>query len=279
MQARVGVDIGGTFTDVALERGGQRYTVKVLTTPHAPEAAVLTGLQRVIEAAGCRPEDVAIVIHGTTLATNALIERKGARTALITTAGFRDVLEMGDESRFEQYDLNIRKPTPLIPRYLRFAVPERMGAQGQVLLALDTDAVAALVPALCEHQIESLAVAFMHSYVNAEHEQQTAAILKQHLPELNISVSSQVSPEIREYERFSTTCANAYVQTDGRRLPRTTGVATTHQRLHLPHVFDAVQRRHHRTGYRQTFSHPPGRVGSCRWRHSRSARRGTKPTR
>jgi N-methylhydantoinase A len=126
MSARLAVDIGGTFTDLALEHGGSRFTAKTLTTPHAPEQGVLTGVRSILASAGLQPADITILIHGTTLATNAVIERKGARTALITTEGFRDVLALGNESRYDQYDLNIVLPEPLVPRALR-----RAGTAGQ----------------------------------------------------------------------------------------------------------------------------------------------------
>lgn len=209
---RLGVDIGGTFTDVALEGPDGRFIAKVLTTPNAPEAGVLTAIGQAITQAGLAPADLSAIIHGTTLATNALIERKGARTALITTQGFRDVLHLGTESRFEQYDLYLEKPEPLVPRRLRFTIPERLNAQGEVLLPLDEAAVTALIPTLAEQAIESVAVAFLHSFANPAHEQRTRELLAGALPELSISLSCEVSPEIREYDRFSTTCANAYVQ-------------------------------------------------------------------
>ena len=145
---RVGVDIGGTFTDIAVQIGDRFVTTKVLTTPRAPEQAVMQGIAATLAEAGVSPGDVDLVIHGTTLATNALIERKGARTALIGTEGYRDTLEMGYENRFDQYDLFIEKPAPLVPRDLRFTVPERMSAKGEVLLPLDEAAVAALAPEL-----------------------------------------------------------------------------------------------------------------------------------
>jgi N-methylhydantoinase A len=209
---RLGVDIGGTFTDLALEGPGGAYTAKVLTTPETPDEAVLRGIEEIVATAKIRPADLGVVIHGTTLATNALIERKGARTALVTTAGFRDAIELGTESRFEQYDLDIEKPSPLIPRSLRFAVPERLSAAGEVLVPLDDQAVQAVVPDLVQERIESVAVALLHSYVNPAHERRIRDLLQAALPGLPISLSSDVSPEIREYERFSTTCANAFIQ-------------------------------------------------------------------
>jgi N-methylhydantoinase A len=210
--ARIGVDIGGTFTDVVLERGEARHSIKVLTTADVPEQGVLDGIGAVMKAAGLAPAEVGLIIHGTTLITNALIERKGARTALVTTEGFRDVLEMGTESRFEQYDLAIEKPAPLIPRRLRFTVPERISAKGEKLLALDEDALARVGGELAAAKAESVAICFLHAYANPAHELRAREMLARALPTASISISSEVAPEIREYERFSTTAANAYVQ-------------------------------------------------------------------
>ena len=211
-QARLAVDIGGTFTDVAIEREGERWTGKVLTTPHAPELGVLEGVRLVLQRAALTPADIALVIHGTTLATNAIIERKGAKTALLTTEGFRDVLALGNESRYDQYDLNIDLAQPLVPRRWRLTVPERLDNEGHVLRALDEAAVRAQVNFMRAEGIESLAIGFLHAFVNPAHEQRAAAIVQEMWPELPISLSSQVSPEMREWERFSTTAANAYVQ-------------------------------------------------------------------
>ncbi|MGE0223575.1 MAG: hydantoinase/oxoprolinase family protein [Acetobacteraceae bacterium] len=210
--ARLAVDIGGTFTDLALEHAGRRTTTKVLTTQAAPEQGVMTGVRAVLAAAGVSAGDIAIIIHGTTLATNAVIERKGARTALITTEGFRDVIAMGNESRYDQYDLNIILPEPLVPRHLRLPVAERLDNAGRVLRPLDEAAVRALVPLLKRERVESIAVGLLHAFVNPAHEQRIAAILAEALPEVPVSLSSEVSPEMREWERFSTTVANAYVQ-------------------------------------------------------------------
>jgi N-methylhydantoinase A len=209
---RLAIDIGGTFTDLALEQGERRHTAKVLTTPSAPEQGVLAGVHAILAQAGRAPGDIALVIHGTTLATNAIIERRGARTALVTTQGFRDVLAMGNESRYDQYDLNIVLPQPLVARHLRFTVPERLDNEGGVRLALDEAAVHALVPALRAAAVESVAIGFLHAFVNPAHERRTAAILRAALPDIPVSLSSEVSPEMREWERFSTTAANAYVQ-------------------------------------------------------------------
>src|SRR6202012_5094562 len=139
--ARLAVDIGGTFTDLALEHDGKRTTTKVLTTSTAPEQGVMAGVRDILRTSGVAARDIAIVIHGTTLATNAGIERKGARTALVTTQGFRDVIAMGNESRYDQYDLNSGLPEPRVPRHLRLVVPERLDNEGHVLLPLDEAAV------------------------------------------------------------------------------------------------------------------------------------------
>jgi N-methylhydantoinase A len=210
--ARLAVDIGGTFTDLALERDGQRWTAKVLTTPKAPEEGVLTGVRQVLATAGIAASEVSLLIHGTTLATNALIERKGAKTALLTTEGFRDVLALANEARYDQYDLNIELPQPLVPRRWRLTVPERLDNEGRVLLPLDEAAVRAQVGFMREEGIQALAIGFLHAFVNPVHERRAAEILREAWPELPVSLSSEVSPEMREWERFSTTAANAYVQ-------------------------------------------------------------------
>ncbi len=210
--ARIGADIGGTFTDVVLETPSRRHSTKVLTTYDAPERALLEGIAILLKEAGLGAADVGLVVHGTTLATNALIERRGARTALLTTEGFRDVLEMGTESRFDQYDIAMDKPPPLVPRRLRVPVRERIAADGTELLPLDEAAVREAAAFFEAEGVQSVAVAFLHSYVNPAHEQRAAALLREALPGVTLSLSCEVSPEMREYERFSTTAANAYVQ-------------------------------------------------------------------
>jgi N-methylhydantoinase A len=217
MSSRLAVDIGGTFTDVVLEAGTTSHSIKILTTPDAPERAVLEGVRSILAEAKCRPQDVTLVVHGTTLATNALIERKGARTALVTTEGFRDSVEMAWEHRFEQYDIYMERPQPLVPRDLRFGVPERVASDGAVLLALDEAAVHRVAAQLKAEKIEAVAVCFLHSFTNEAHERRTGEILAEALPGVAISLSCEVCPEIREYERTSTTIANAYV------LPRMAG--------------------------------------------------------
>jgi N-methylhydantoinase A len=209
---RLAVDIGGTFTDLvlALPDGGF-VSGKVLTTPAAPAQAVLKGTADILAQAGLSAADLGLVIHGTTLATNALIERKGARTALVTTDGFRDSIEIAYEHRFEQYDLYMERPEPLVSRPWRLEVPERMAADGSVLLPLNEDAVHRIGDQLVSLGIQAVAVSFLHAYANGDHEQRTREILARYLPRSVITLSSEVCPEIREYERTCTTVANAYV--------------------------------------------------------------------
>jgi N-methylhydantoinase A len=208
----LGVDIGGTFTDVALEIGVRRFTSKILTTTKAPEEGVLAAIRAVIAEARIEPGQVALVIHGTTLATNALIERKGARTALLTTEGFRDVLEIRHENRFEQYDVNIDLPPPLVPRRWRLPIRERVNAQGRVLVPLDAASIAQALDTLEGQEIQSVAVGFLHSFTNPDHEQRVGEAVRKRFPRMTVTLSCEVSPEMREYERLSTACANAYVQ-------------------------------------------------------------------
>ncbi len=212
-KARLAVDIGGTFTDVVLElANGEHVSTKLLTTYDRPGRAVLGGIDLVLQQGGITPAQVGLIIHGTTLATNALIERRGARTALLTTAGHRDVLEMAHEDRFEQYDIMIDRPKPLVPRYLRLPINERISATGRILLPLDRASLEATLPVLDEEQVESVAIGYLHAYLNPQHERETADWLSRARPHLAITLASEVCPEIREYERLSTACANAYVQ-------------------------------------------------------------------
>ena len=212
MQHRLGVDIGGTFTDVALDSGGRRFTSKVLTIAAAPERSVLLAIEAVLAEAALAPSALSLIIHGTTLATNALIERKGAKTALITTHGFRDTIEIRHENRFEQYDVNIELPPPLVPRRLRFPVRERIDARGRVLTALDESDVARAIDEIERQGVEAVAVGLLHSFTEPHHERRVAALVAERLPQLPVTLSCEVSPEMREYERFSTACANAYLQ-------------------------------------------------------------------
>lgn len=212
-KARLAVDIGGTFTDVVLQTdSGERFTTKLLTTYDHPGRAVLDGITGVLQQSGLAATQISLIIHGTTLATNALIERQGARTALLTTQGHRDALEMAHEDRFEQYDINIDRPVPLVPRHLRLAVTERMDRHGNVLIPLDPVTVEECLPILDQHEIESVAIGYLHAFMNPAHEQQTADILSKARPDLSLTLASEVAPEIREFERLSTACANAYVR-------------------------------------------------------------------
>lgn len=210
----LGVDIGGTFTDLALiDRSSGHLRVGKVLTNHADLAAgVLDGVSRIVSDSAVRTRQIDSVIHGTTLATNALIERRGARTALIVTRGFRDLLEMGRESRFDIYDLELEIPPALVPRNRVIEVVERLDDTGAVVTPLDVDAVREIAYALERDGIESVAVCLLHAYRNPQHERAIAEILKAHHPHASISLSSHVMPDIREYERASTTVANAYVQ-------------------------------------------------------------------
>ena len=211
--ARLAVDIGGTFTDVVLELPtGERLTTKLLTTYDHPGRAVLEGITTVMDRAGVAPSEIGLIIHGTTLATNALIERRGANTALLTTEGHRDALEMAHEDRFEQYDINIDRPIPLVPRHLRLPVRERMDRDGNILVELDESTIRRHLSVLEDYEIQSVAIGYLHAFVNPIHETRTREILAKARPDLSISLACEVAPEIREFERLSTACANAYVR-------------------------------------------------------------------
>ena len=209
---RLGADIGGTFTDVVLEVGSKLHSTKVLTTYTAPENAIIDGMHQVCKKAGISPTEIQQIIHGTTLATNALIERRGAKTAFITTKGFRDVIEMRTESRFEQYDLNLTLPEPLLPRQRRYVLAERVAASGETLIPLNRADVEALVDELSASNYDSIAVGFLHSYLNDAHERMVQEVIAEKMPNAMVSLSSEVSPQMREYERFNTTIANAYIK-------------------------------------------------------------------
>ena len=211
MSTRLAIDIGGTFTDVVLQRGTERFTTKVLTTHVDPTDGALTGVGTVLDQSNTKPSSIELVVHGTTLATNALIQRCGAKTALLTTAGHRDVIEMAFENRFAQYDLNIDRAQPLVSRSLRIPIAERINAAGEVLTPLDLTTVDAALDVVERARIESVAIGFLHSYANSKHEELVAARLSERFQDVAVTLSSSVCPEIREYERFSTACANAYV--------------------------------------------------------------------
>ena len=212
IDVRLAVDVGGTFTDIVLNTPNTQTTAKVLTTTSTPEEAVIAGAKEVFASAGIDPASVDLVLHGTTLATNAILERKGAVTALITTEGFRDVLEIGYETRYDQYNIFLEKVTPLIPRDRRLCLSERIDINGRVILELDESAIPELVPHLTAAGVESIAIGFLHAYANPVHEQTVARTLGGLMPGIPITLSSEVCPEIREYERLSTAAANAYVR-------------------------------------------------------------------
>jgi N-methylhydantoinase A len=213
--ARIGVDVGGTFTDFVLHDPARALvaTGKRLTTPDDPSEAIIEGVLRLLQETGLAPADLHSIVHGTTLVTNTIIERTGACVGLLTTAGFRDSIEIGRETRYDLYDLFIEAPPTLVPRHRRLEVPERIDVHGQVLLPLDEAAVRAAARLLVEQEkVEALAIAFLHSYRDDRHEVAAGAIVRQMYPDLPLSLSSRVAPEIREFERTSTACANAYVQ-------------------------------------------------------------------
>lgn len=209
---RVASDIGGTFTDLALERDGRIFSTKVPTTPSEPDQAVMAGLEQLLSETGTTPSEIDLFIHGTTLATNAVIERKGARTVFVGTEGLTDSLEIGLENRFDQYNLNIEKPRPLVPRPLRFGLKERIAVDGSVVEALDNAALERLEAFVRAQNAESVAVCLLHAYLNDAHERRVGEHLRRALPGLSVSLSSEVSPIAGEYERGTTVCANAYVQ-------------------------------------------------------------------
>ena len=211
---RIGADVGGTFTDVVLETKERIFSTKVLTTYESPEIGILQGINTVIADSGSDISELDSFIHGTTLATNALISRTGAKTAFVTTKGFRDTIEMRTESRFEQYDLNLELPKPLIERKDRYVLSERISANGSVLLPFDETEAKNLIDLLSseENGYKAVAVGFIHSYMNNSHESLFKEMLLDKLPHMKVSISSEVSPQMREFERFNTVCANAYVQ-------------------------------------------------------------------
>jgi len=210
---RIGFDVGGTFTDFTLQdlARGRLHHLKVPSTPDDPARAIGAGLRRLLDENGVAPGEVAFVAHGTTVATNMIIERRGARTGLITTKGCRDVLEIGRQTRPALYDYTVPKPEPLVPRRRRLEVAERLAPDGQVLQPLDEAGVAEAIEALLRQEVEAVAICYLHSYAAPAHEARTKALLAERRPELFVSVSSEVLPEFREYERTSTTVLNAYV--------------------------------------------------------------------
>lgn len=211
---RVGFDVGGTFTDFVLEdTEGRWHTGKRLTTYPDPSDACLAGLDELLARTGVSYSEISRAVHGTTLGSNIVIERQGRGVGLVTTAGFKDVLQIGREKRYQVYDLQITKPAPLVDRSMIWEVPERMLADGSVRTPLDAGAARETIREIAERGVESLAVCFLHSYINPDHERRFAELVAEEAPDMVVSLSSEVSPQFREYERTSTTVVNAYVIT------------------------------------------------------------------
>ena len=210
---RIGFDVGGTFTDFTIYDAGRRalHHHKVPSTPHDPSEAIETGLAQIIARWDIPPERILFVGHGTTVATNMVIERRGVKTGLLTTAGTRDVIEIGRQLRPHLYDYSVVKPEPLVPRERRIEVAERLDASGNAVTPLDPASLAQAVAALKESGVAAVAICFLHSYKNAAHERAAAEAVRAALPDAFVSVSSEILPEFREYERLSTTVINAYV--------------------------------------------------------------------
>ena len=209
---RLGIDIGGTFTDIVLEKNKKTFFTKILTDYKNPEKGIIRGIKEICFKSNTDQTSIDQILHGTTLATNTLIQRKGAKTAFITTKGFRDVIEMRNESRFEQYDLNITLPSPLVERKNRFVVNERIDSDGNILKSLNTEEVIQLANRLKSQKFESISIGLLHSYLNNTHERLILKILKKELKNSFFSISSEVSPQMREYERFNTVICNAYIK-------------------------------------------------------------------
>ena len=210
---KIAVDIGGTFTDIVLTNGREAYSEKVLTTTFNPEIGAIKGIQILLKKIGVSINKINTIIHGTTLAANSIIQRKGAKTAFITTNGFRDILEMQYEKRFDQYNLNIELPIPLVPRDLRYTLKERCLSSGKIILKPKINEIKILAKKLISLKIEAIAIGFLHSYTNAENELFVKNTLRKILPpEITLCTSHQICPEVREYERFSTTVANSFVR-------------------------------------------------------------------
>ena len=242
---RVGVDIGGTFTDLLLVADdGTSFIGKTLTTHGDPSVAVETAMREGLETGIVDRAQQGTVVHGTTLVTNALIERKGAVTALLTTEGFRDALEIGREHRYELYDLDLELPKPLVPRYLRFDVPERVAADGTVLKPLDEAFVRSLVAELRDKGVRAVAVCYLNSFRNAAHERRTRELIAEVAPEIRVSVSADVVPEIREFQRTSTTDRQRLRAGARRRLSPGDTAAAERPAVHRQLLRDAFQRRH-----------------------------------
>ena len=209
---RLAIDIGGSFTDLVLEKNKILYTKKVLTSVEKPEIAVIEGVLELLYENNVEPSQIDMIIHGTTLATNAVIERKGAHSCFITTSGFRDVLDIGYESRFDQYDLLLEKTLSIVPRKYRYVVEERTDVDGKILKPLNINNLDTLFNKISKEKFESIGIGFLHSYANPKNEIILRELLSKKFPDIKISISSEVCPEIREYERFTTTVINSYIK-------------------------------------------------------------------
>ena len=209
---RLAIDIGGTFTDLVLEKNQTLFSKKVLTSIEKPELAVIDGVLELLDENKVKPSEINMIIHGTTLATNAVIERKGAHCCFITTSGFRDVLDIGYESRFDQYDLLLEKTLSIVPRKYRYVVEERTDVDGKILKPLNAKSLDSLFYKIKKEKFESIGIGFLHSYANPKNEKILKGILSKKFPKIKISISSEVCPEIREYERFTTTVINSYIK-------------------------------------------------------------------
>ncbi len=209
---RLAIDIGGTFTDIVLENKKELFTKKVLTSSSQPEVAVIQGVVEILHENKINSSDIKMIIHGTTLATNAVIERKGAKTCFITTQGFRDVLDIGYESRFDQYDILLEKTMSIVPRKHRYVIEERTDINGNIIKPINTKKFHSLVDTIKNEKFESIGIGFLHSYANSKNENELKEFLLNYLPDVEVSISSDVCPEIREYERFTTTVVNSYIK-------------------------------------------------------------------
>ena len=212
MSYRLGVDVGGTFTDLVLvsPRGVAR-TCKVLSTTANYAEAIITGIRELTALASIPARDIGEIIHGTTVATNAILERRGARTGLLTTEGFRDLLEIGRLRLSRLYDLDFERPAPLVSRRWRREIRERMNHRGEVVTPLDREGASAAIDRLLAEGVESIAVCFLHAYANPTHEAQVGAMIRERAPHVALTLSSEILPEMREFERTSTAVTNAYV--------------------------------------------------------------------
>ena len=279
MSVRLAIDIGGTFTDATLidEETGEVAIAKVLTTPADPSEGFMEAVDRALAEGGVEAGQVSFVVHATTVATNAIIEGKIARSGFVTTDGFRDLLEIARQVRPTLYDTQFEKAKPLVPRDRAVVVGERLGPKGEVLRPLEDDTVRDAAAILRREGVESVAVCLLHAYVNPEHEQRVGEILAEELPGIPISLSSEVAPEFREYLRASTTVINAVIRPVVERyLQRIEGrLEAAGHRGEAPR--DAVERRHLRLGCRERAARVHGRVRpGCRRDRIRVSRRDAR---